>query len=168
MVFRLTVSSSWAMSPRRTDSPLWLLPEALALVMPDMLLIPLMLPMELPEEALLIMLLMAEAEEGSISRSRSFSRVMRLSSGDWMDTLTSSPSRVRDRELSVSVRAEATAKYTWATVRPFSMAALRSTDRCRAAAACSRPSDTFSVPGTVASFAARSRAADCICSISSP
>ena len=34
--------------------------------MPDMLLIPLMLPMELPEEALLIMLLMAEAEEGSI------------------------------------------------------------------------------------------------------
>ena len=28
--------------------------------------------------------------------------------------------------------------------------------------------DTFSVPGTVASFAARSRAADCICSISSP
>ena len=66
MVFRLTVSSSWAMSPRRTDSPLRLLPEALALVMPDMLLIPLMLPMELPEEALLIMLLMAEAEEGSI------------------------------------------------------------------------------------------------------
>ena len=161
MVFRLTVSSSWAMSPRRTDLPLWVLPEALALLMPDIPLILLMLPMELPEEALLIMLLMAEAEGGSISRSRSFSRVMRLSSGDWMDTLTSSPSRVRDRELSVSVRA-------WATVRPFSMAALRSTDRCRAAAACSRPSDTFSVPGTVASFAARSRAADCICSMSSP
>ena len=69
MVFRLTVSSNWAMSPRRTDSPLWVLPEALALLMPlilDMPLILLMLPMELPEEALLIMLLMAEAEEGSI------------------------------------------------------------------------------------------------------
>ena len=66
MVFRLTVSSSWAMSPRRTDLPLWVLPEALALLMPDIPLILLMLPMELPEEALLIMLLMAEAEEGSI------------------------------------------------------------------------------------------------------
>ena len=65
MVFRLTVSSSWAMSPRRTDLPLWVLPEALAL-MPLILDMPLMLPMELFAEALLIMLLMAEAEDGSI------------------------------------------------------------------------------------------------------
>ena len=161
MVLRLTVSSSLAISPRRTGSAAWT-----AVVLPeDMPLMPLMEP--LPEAAL-IMLLMALMAEGSISRSMSFSRVMRLSSGDWMDTLTSSPSRVRDRELSVSVRAEATAIYTWATVRPFSMAALRSTDRCRAVAACSRPSDTFSVPGTVASFAASVLAADCICSMSLP
>ena len=66
MVFRLTVSSNWAISPRRTDSPLRVLPEALALLMPLILDMPLILPMELPEEALLIMLLMAEAEEGSI------------------------------------------------------------------------------------------------------
>ena len=39
---------------------------ALALLMPLILDMPLIPPMELPEEALLIMLLMAEAEEGSI------------------------------------------------------------------------------------------------------
>ena len=47
-------------------------------------------------------------------------------------------------------------------VKPFQA------ERVIEAAACSRPSDTFSVPGTVASFAASVLAADCICSMSLP
>ena len=98
----------------------------------------------------------------------SFSRVMRLSSGDWTETSISSPSSVRSEEAEVLVRAEATAIYTCATVTPFSMAALRSTEMWRAVVASSRPSDTSPVPSTVFRAAASTLAEDWRSSMSSP